>query len=51
MSYAHLGISPDQSRSQSNRELKDSNGIPAETWENNIQSRDGMNRIKGLKQL
>ena len=37
-SYACLGISPDQSGSQSNSELKDSNGKPAETLENNIQT-------------
>ena len=43
-------VSPDQSGSQSNSELKDSNGKPAETLENNIQSRAEMNYIKGLKQ-
>ena len=43
-------FSPDQFRYQSNRELKDSNGKPAETWENIFQSRDKMNRINGLKQ-
>ena len=50
MSYARLGISPDQSGSQSNSELKDSNGKPAETLENSIQSSAEMNYIKGLKQ-
>ena len=49
MSYARLGISPDQSGSQSNSELKDSNGKPAETLENSIQSSAEMNYIKGLK--
>ena len=50
MSYARLGISPDQSRSQSKSELKDSNAKPAENLENNIQSSAEMNYIKGLKQ-
>ena len=50
MSYARLGISPDQSGSQSNSEIKDSNGKPAKTLENNIQIRAEMNYIKGLKQ-
>ena len=50
MSYAHLGISPDQSGSQSNSELKDSKGKPAETLENSIQSSAEMNYIKHLKQ-
>ena len=48
--YARLGISPDQSGSQSNSEIKDSNGKPAETLENTIQSSAKMNYIKGLKQ-
>lgn len=48
--YACLGISPVQSGSQSNSELKDSNRKPAETLENSIQSRAEMNYIKGLKQ-
>ena len=50
MSYARLGISPDQSGSQSNSELKDSNGKPAETLENSIQSSAVMNYITGFKQ-
>ena len=50
MSYAGLGISPDQSGSQSNSELKDSNGKPAETLENKIQNRAEMNYMIGLKQ-
>ena len=39
MSYARLGISLDQSGSQSNSGLKNSNRKPAETLENHIQSR------------
>ena len=50
MSYACLGISPDQSGSQSNSGLKNSNRKPAETVENHIQSRAEMYYIKGLKQ-
>ena len=50
MRYAGLGINPDQSGSQSNSELKDSNGKPAETLENSIQSSAEINYIKGLKQ-
>ena len=37
-------VSPDQSGSQSNSELKDSNGKPAVTLENNIQNR-GWNEL------
>ena len=48
--YACLGISPDQSGSQSNSELKDSNRKPAETLENSIQSSAKINYIKGFKQ-
>ena len=51
MSYARLGISPDQSGSQSNSELKDSNGKPAETLENSIQSSAEMNYYLGGKNL
>ena len=50
MSYACLGINLDQSGSQSNSELKDSNRKPAETLENSIQSSAEMNCIKGLIQ-
>ena len=49
MIYARLGISPDQSGSQSNSGLKNSNRKPAETLENHIQSRVEMYYIKGLK--
>ena len=49
MSYARLGISPDQSESQSNSELKDSNGKTTETVENSIQSSAEINYITGLK--
>ena len=50
MTYAHVGISPDQSGSQSNTACKNSNRKLAETLENHIQSRVEMYHIKGLKQ-
>ena len=50
MSHACLGISPDQSGSQSNSGLKKSNRKPAESLENHIQSRVEKYYIKGLKQ-
>ena len=43
-------VSQDQSGSQSYWELKHSNGKPAETWENKIQRKTEMNRIKDLRQ-
>ena len=50
MSYAGLGINPDHSGSQSNSDLKYSNGKPSETLENSIQNSAEMNYTKGLKQ-
>ena len=50
MSYACLGISPDQSGSQSISGLKNSNRKPAETVENHIKIRAKIYYIKGLKQ-
>ena len=43
-------VIPDQYGSKSNSELKDSNGKPAETLENNVQSMTKMNYMIGLKQ-
>ena len=44
-------VNPDHSGSQSNGELKESNGKPAEKRKNNIQCRAEMNCIEGSKQL
>ena len=50
MNYACLGISMDQSGSQFNSGLENSNRKPVETLENHIQSRVEMYYINGLKQ-